>query len=298
MRKQDMRVLTMLMSILALLGCSGQAVASNAETVKLWTKGAPGSMGTMQPETTGNTPPFGYVTRNVSDPTLTVFRADPKIANGTAVIVAPGGGFHMLSVDNEGDGVARWLNSLGITAFVLHYRLLPTGNDAALVLMRRLMNFKELEAAVVPLRPLATADGEQAMRYVRANAKRYGVRRDRIGMMGFSAGGAVTMWTTLAGQPDSRPDFVVAMYSGLVGDPLTVPAKAPPMLAIVADDDPIVRPESDRLVKAWKAASAEATLVTYPTGGHGFGIAKSGKASDAWTGRAQTWFREKGLLGK
>lgn len=293
-----MRVLTMLMSILALLGCGGQAVASNAETVKLWPKGPPGSMGAIQPETTGNQPPFGYVTRNVSDPTLTVFRADPKIANGTAVIVAPGGGFHMLSVDNEGDGVARWLNSLGITAFVLHYRLLPTGADAALVLMRRLMNFKELEAAVVPLRPLATADGEQAMRYVRANAKRYGVRRDRIGMMGFSAGGAVTMWTTLAGKADSRPDFVVEMYPGLVGDPLTVPGKAPPLLAIVADDDPLVRPESGRLVDAWKAAGADATLVTYPTGGHGFGIAKKGTASDSWTGRAQTWFREKGLLGK
>jgi len=293
-----MRMLTMLMSILVLLGCGGQAVASNAETVKLWPKGPPGSMGVMQPETTGNQPPFGYVTRNVSDPTLTVFRADPKIANGTAVIVAPGGGFHILSVDNEGDGVARWLNSLGITAFVLHYRLLPTGNDAALVLMRRLMNFKELEAAVAPLRPLATADGEQAMRYVRANAKHYGVRRDRIGMMGFSAGGAVTMWTTLAGKADSRPDFVVAMYPGLVGDPLTVPAKAPPLLTIVANDDPLVRPESNRLADAWKAAGADATLVTYPTGGHGFGITKKGTASDAWTGRAQTWFREKGLLGK
>jgi len=293
-----MRVLTMLMSILALLGCGGQAVAGNAETVKLWPKGPPGSISAMQAETTGNQPPFGYVTRNVSDPTLTVFRADPKIANGTAVIVAPGGGFHILSVDNEGDGVARWLNSLGITAFVLHYRLLPTGDDAALVLMRRLMNFKELEAAIVPLRPLATADGEQAMRYVRANAKRYGVRRDRIGMMGFSAGGAVTMWTTLASKADSRPDFVVAMYPGLVGDPLTVPAKAPPLLAIVADDDPLVHPESGRLVDAWKAAGADATLVTYPTGGHGFGIAKKGAASDAWTGRAQTWFREKGLLGK
>ena len=293
-----MRVLTMLMSILALLGCSGAAVANDAETVKLWPKGPPGSMGAMQAETTGNQPPFGYVTRNVSDPTLTVFRADPKIANGTAVIIAPGGGFHLLSIENEGDGVARWLNSLGITAFVLRYRVLPTGNDVALVLMRRLMNFKELEAATAPLRPLAAADGEQAMRYVRANAKRYNVRADRIGVMGFSAGGAVAAWTTLEGKADSRPDFVVAMYAGLVGEPLTVPAKAPPLLAMVADDDPIVRPESDRLVKAWQAAGADATLVTFATGGHGFGIAKSGKASDAWPGRAQQWFEAKGLLKK
>ncbi len=293
-----MRILAMILSIFALLGGSVAAQATDGERMKLWQGSPPGSIGATAPETNADQPPFGRITRNVSEPSLTIFRPDPAIATGTAVIIAPGGGFHLLSIENEGDGVARWLNSLGITAFVLRYRLLPTGDDFAGVLMRRLMNFKELETAVVPLRPLATADGEQAVRYVRANAKRFDIRPDRIGMMGFSAGGAVTMWTTLAGNADSRPDFVVALYPGLVGDPLTVPAKAPPLLAIVADDDPLVRAEAPRLVKAWQDAGADALLVTYAKGGHGFGIAKKGTASDAWTARAQQWFETKGLLRK
>jgi len=268
------------------------------EVVRLWLDGAPGSMGPMAPETTADTPPYGRITRNVSEPSLAIFRPDPKIANGTAIIIAPGGGFHLLSIENEGEGVARWLNGLGITAIVLRYRLLPTGDDFGAVMLRRLMDFKSLEAAIVPLRPLAAADGEAAVRYVRGHAGELGVKRDRIGMMGFSAGGAVTMWTVIGGKPASRPDFVVAMYPGLVGDPLTVPAKAPPLLAMVAEDDPLVRNEAGRLVDAWKTAGDDATLVAFAKGGHGFGIQKSGKPSDDWTDRAQSWFAAKGLLGK
>lgn len=291
-----MRSLLQILALFALF--TGSVTAHAQEVIRLWPNGAPGSMGPMAAETTADKKPYGVITRNVSEPTLTVFRPDPKIANGTAVIVAPGGGFHLLSISNEGDGVAKWLNSQGITAFVLRYRLLPTGDDFGMVLIRRLMNFKSLEAAIVPLRPLATADGEEAMRYVRANAGKFGVKQNRIGMMGFSAGGAVTMWTVLGNKPASRPDFIVAMYPGLVGNPLTVPAKAPPLLAMVAEDDPIVRPEAGRLVDAWKAAGADATLVTFPKGGHGFGITKSGKQSDAWPEHAHKWFQAKGLLNK
>jgi len=291
-----MRSLFRILALLALL--AGTVPAHAQETIRLWPNGAPGSIGPMEPETTADKKPYGVITRNVSEPTLTVFRPDPKIANGTAVIIAPGGGFHLLSIGNEGDGVAKWLNSMGITAFVLRYRLLPTGDDFGMLLIRRLMNFKSLETAIVPLRPLAAADGEEAMRYVRTNAGKFGVKQNRIGMMGFSAGGAVTMWTVLGNKPASRPDFIVAMYPGLVGNPLTVPAKAPPLLAMVAEDDPIVRPEAGRLVDAWKAAGADATLVTFPKGGHGFGITKNGKASDAWPEHAHKWFQAKGLLNK
>lgn len=204
----------------------------------------------------------------------------------------------MLSIENEGDGVAKWLNSLGITAFVLRYRLLPTTDNFGMVLFGRLMNRKSLVQAITPLRPLATADGEEAVRYVRANAAKYGVKPNRVGMMGFSAGGAVTVWTVMAARPASRPDFVVAMYPGVVGDALNVPAKAPPLLAMAAKDDPLVGSDPARVVDAWKAAGAEASLITFPNGGHGFGITKSGKTSDAWTGQAQAWFAAKGLLRK
>lgn len=291
-----MHILARTLALVALIAAGTTAHAQ--EVVRLWPNGAPGTMGPMLAETTGDKAPYGRITRNVSDPSLTIFRPDPKIANGTAVIVAPGGGFHLLSIENEGEGVARWLNGLGITAIVLRYRLLPTGDDFGMVMIRRLMNFKSLEAAIVPLRPLATADGEEAMRYVRANAAKLGVKPGRIGMMGFSAGGGVAMWTVLGARPASRPDFIVAMYPGLVGDPLTVPAKAPPLLAMVAQDDPLVRPEAGRVVDAWKAAGDDATLVTFPKGGHGFGIKPSGKPSDAWTEQARTWFEAKGLLRK
>lgn len=291
-----MRILARLAALLALV--TGATTAQAQQAIRLWPNGAPGSMGAMQPETTATKAPYGRITRNVSDPTLTVFAPDPKIATGTAVIVAPGGGFHMLSIENEGDGVAKWLNSLGITAFVLRYRLLPTNDNFGMVLFGRLMNRKSLVQAITPLRPLATADGAEAVRYVRANAAKFGVKPDRIGMMGFSAGGAVTVWTVMAAKPASRPDFVVTMYPGVVGDAINVPAKAPPLLAMAAKDDPLVGTDPARVVDAWKAAGAEASLITFANGGHGFGIAKSGKASDAWTGQAQTWFAAKGLLRK
>lgn len=291
-----MRILARLAALLALV--AGSTTADAQQAIRLWPNGAPGSMGAMQPETTATKAPYGRITRNVSDPTLTVFAPDPKIATGTAVIVAPGGGFHMLSIENEGDGVAKWLNSLGITAFVLRYRLLPTNDNFGMVLFGRLMNRKSLVQAITPLRPLATADGAEAVRYVRANAAKYGVKPDRVGMMGFSAGGAVTVWTVMAAKPASRPDFVVTMYPGVVGDAINVRAKAPPLLAMAAKDDPLVGTDPARVVDAWKAAGAEASLITFANGGHGFGIAKSGKTSDAWTGQAQAWFAAKGLLRK
>jgi acetyl esterase/lipase len=284
-----------LSSALLLLGCTA-AVASEGEVIKLAPAGPAGTVGSPHDEST-STAPGGAITRNVTQPSLEVFLPDPKIANGTGVVIAPGGGFHMLSIENEGTAVAKWLNSLGVTAFVLRYRLIPTGIDFPLVLMRRLQHLDELKAAVAPLKPLDTADGVAAMAYVRANAATFGIKPRRLGMMGFSAGGAVTMWTTLANQPKSRPDFVVAVYPGLTGD-VVVPAKAPPLLAIVADDDKLVGGEAGQIAKAWTASGADATLVTYPTGGHGFGFAKKGTASDAWTERTRQWLDSKGLLTK
>lgn len=242
------------------------------------------------------TGPFGTIVRNVSDATLTAYV--PEKPNGTAVIVAPGGAFHMLSIDSEGEAVAKWLNGQGVTAFVLKYRLLETGADFPLRLMRYLGDLGSLRVAVEPLRPLATADGEEAVEWVRANAARYGVKRDRIGLMGFSAGGAVTVWTLAAGKPASRPDFAIAIYPGLLPDTITVPKGAPPLFVAVAEDDKLAHDDSVRLAAAWEKAGASTRIVTYESGGHGFGMKKSGKASDAWTGAMADWMRSQGLVGK
>lgn len=244
------------------------------------------------------TGPFGTIVRNVSDASLTAYVPGKGKANGTAVIVAPGGAFHMLSIENEGEAVAKWLNGLGVTAFVLKYRLLETGADFPIQMMRYLGNLASLRTAVEPLRPLATADGENAVKWVRKHVRRYGLKSDRVGLMGFSAGGAVTVWTLAGNNPASRPDFAIAIYPGLLPDTIVVPKKAPPLFVAAAKDDKLAYDDSVRLAAAWKGAGASSTIATYESGGHGFGMKKSGKASDAWTDAMATWMREQGLVGK
>ena len=214
------------------------------------------------------------------------------------MIVAPGGAFHLLSIENEGEAVAQWLNQRGVTAFVLRYRLLKTGGDLPFAMLRYMTNLPELSKAVEPLRPLATADGEQAVRYVRANAARYGVKPNRVGLMGFSAGGAVTVWTMLANKPDARPDFAAAIYPGLLPDPIVAPKKAPPLFVAVADDDKISRGDSARLDAAWRAAGARSQFASFASGGHGFGMKRQDKPSDVWTDRMQAWMNSLGVLKK
>lgn len=291
-----MRAVLAIMAMFS-LASSGCAVAQVNDAIPLWPDAAPSAAAT-HPEVTESRLPFGTITRNVSQASIIPYPADPAIANGTAVIIAPGGGFHMLSIDNEGVAVAKWLNSMGVTAFVLRYRLLQTGDDFTSVFIRRLTHFPELVTAVEPLRPAATADGEQAVRYVRANAARFGVRPNRVGMMGFSAGGAVTVWTMMAGHADSRPDFAAAIYPGLLPDPIAVPKKAPPLFVLVADDDKLARGDSGRLDAAWRSAGAKSEFVTYPNGGHGFGMTTKGKPTDGWTVRMRDWMQALGVLTK
>ena len=272
----------------------GHSTSQSPEVIRL----SPKADAAARPEITESRAPFGTIVRNVSEPTLTAYLPDPAIATGTGVIVAPGGGFHMLSIENEGVAVARWLNSMGVAAFVLRYHLIQTGDDFVPLFFRRLINLPELAAAAAPLRPLATADGEAAVRYVRAHALHFGLKPNRVGLMGFSAGGAVTVWTVSAGQAASRPDFAAAIYPGLLPDPIVVPKKAPPLFVLVADDDTIARGDSGRLDAAWRAAGAKSALVTYPSGGHGFGMAPANKPTDAWTGRMRDWMQGLGVLTK
>ena len=282
-------------SLLAVLALLSLTVSGDAQEV---TRLRPGDPIGPRPEVTESRFPFGKIVRNVSDASLTAYLPDPAIANGTAVIVAPGGGFHMLSIENEGVAVARWLNSMGVTAFVLKYRLVQTDDGFVSHFFRLLTHLPELATAVEPLRPAATADGEDAVRYVRKNAKRFGVKANRIGMMGFSAGGAVTVWTMLANHPDSRPDFAATIYPGLLPDPIVAPKKAPPLFVLVADDDTIARGDSGRLEAAWRASGASIEFVTYPKGGHGFGMEPKGKPTDEWTARMRGWLQSQGVLTK
>ncbi|PCJ98344.1 MAG: 1,4-beta-xylanase [Flavobacteriaceae bacterium] len=232
------------------------------------------------------------VVTNVSTPSMEVFR--PENPNGTSVVVAPGGGLYALSITSEGNNVAKWLNEKGITAFVLKYRLVPTGEDG----VKEVMNAGEnILTKVAPVLPLSVEDGLNAITHVRTNAEKYNIDPSKIGFMGFSAGGAVTMGVTLNYDKENRPDFIVPVYPWMtvLGD-YEVPADAPPMLVICASDDPLgLAPESATLYSKWLAANKTVGLHMYAKGGHGFGMGKQNLPSDSWIERFYEWALAEGI---
>src|ERR1700737_2189164 len=171
------------------------------------------------------------IVTNISVPTMEVFKPADSISNGTAVIVAPGGGLYFNDIKIEGSDVASWLNKKGITAFVLKYRLVPTGEDAAkeqLELSQK--DYGEFIGKVSQVMPLAVHDGLNAVEYVRKHAEKYGINKDKIGFMGFSAGGSVTLGVSYYFKEESRPDFIATLYPGTTLIPTQTPRKnAPPL---------------------------------------------------------------------
>jgi acetyl esterase/lipase len=267
----------------------------------LWPDGAPGSEDWPQQEEELILPPSLKVVRNISQPTLTAYLPDPALANGTAVIVAPGGAFHFLSIDMEGTDVARWLNARGVAAFVLKYRLLRThgvtGADVRAEVHATLSNREQMDARMQPLRPLILADGQQALRLVRQQAAQWGLAPNRIGMMGFSAGGVVTASVALEHDAQSRPDFAAVIY-GAGREEVAVPADAPPLFLLCAVDDEMAATRSLQLYSAWKAAGHSVELHIYARGGHGFGMQQLGQPTDTWIERFGDWLTGLGLMNQ
>jgi len=236
------------------------------------------------------------VVTNVSVPTMQVFR--PSEPNGTAVIIAPGGGLYALSINSEGNEVAKWLNEKGITAFVLKYRLVPTGEDGVQEISdESTSNPARIGERIAPIMPLSFADGLAAIAHVRLNATKYEVNPKKIGFMGFSAGGAVTMGVTFNYDDQDRPDFIVPVYPWMtVMGAYEVPGDAPPMIVICASDDPLqLAPESVTLYSKWLKAQKVAELHMYAKGGHGFGMKNQGLPSDHWISRFYDWALAEGL---
>jgi len=236
------------------------------------------------------------VVTNVSLPTMQVYR--PESANGTSVIIAPGGGLYALSILSEGNHVAEWLNKKGITAFVLKYRLVPTGEDGVQEITDLAnTNPMEIGMRVQPVLPFSIADGLAAISHVRKNAEKYGVAPNKIGFMGFSAGGAVTMGVGYNYSDADRPDFLVPVYPWTdVLPPKDAPSDAPPMLIVCATDDPLgLASGSIELYSKWFAAKKPVGLHMYAKGGHGFGMKKQGLPSDSWIQRFYDWSVAEGL---
>lgn len=220
---------------------------------------------------------------NVTDPTLTVFSPDPAKINGTAIVICPGGGFHALSINSEGFDVARWLAARGVTCFVLKYRLVECKTDDPPTEMRDKVG-PAMAQACAPVIPLAHADGQRAIAYVRQHAAVYGLDPNRIGIIGFSAGGTVAASVGYTYTPESRPDFVAPIY--LQYDwaiRTTVPDDAPPIFLLAATNDEIgLASHSVRLYNDWSAAGKSAELHLYAKGGHGFGMRQQNLPSDHW----------------
>ena len=230
------------------------------------------------------------VVTNVSVPTMSVYR--PENPNGTAVIVAPGGGLYALSIESEGTAVAEWLRKKGITAFVLKYRLVPTGDDGVKEITDEASNRPErIGERVAPVMPFSVADGLSAVAYVRENAAEFAVNPDKIGFMGFSAGGAVTMGVAYNYKDADRPNFIVPVYPWTSAYPVQdAPKDAPALFIVCATDDPLgLAKGSIELYSSWLEADETPALHMYAKGGHGFGMKPQDLPSDDWIQRFYDW---------
>jgi acetyl esterase/lipase len=274
--------------------------ADQPQVIPLWPDGAPGSEGWAQQEQESLAPPpIGItVVRNVTQPTLTVFLPDRAAATGAAVIICPGGAFHFLAIEHEGREVARWLNARGVAAFILKYRLIETPVDDAVLSQHMHQNLTDRERfrqLMQVLRPLIIADGLQSVKLVRQRATEWGLAPDRIGIMGFSAGGHLTTGVALGYDAESRPDFAAPIYSSPFEN-INVPADAPPLFIAVAHDDAFAASAGVPLYSAWGAAGRSAELHIYSKGGHGFGMNTQGLPSDHWIERFGEWLGAQGVL--
>lgn len=236
------------------------------------------------------------VVTNVSVPTMEVFR--PENPNGTSVIVAPGGGLYALSIESEGIMVAKWLTTKGITAFVLKYRLVPTGEDGVKEINDESVNSpRRIVERIKPILPLSIADGLSAIAHIRENASTYSLDVSKIGFMGFSAGGAVTMGVAYYAKTIDRPDFIVPVYPWTSAFGVQEAPKNPPkMLIVCASDDPLgLAKGSIELYNSWLRAGHLAALHMYAQGGHGFGMKAQGLPSDDWIQRFYEWSVAEGI---
>ncbi len=238
------------------------------------------------------------VVTNVSKPTLTAYLPDPAIATGTALVIAPGGGYMALSINSEGIGVAEWCVKHGIAAFVLKYRLAPTGEDAVAEFSQGVSDRDAFRQRVGPIIPLAIADGKAAIEYVRSHAAEFGVKTDQIGIIGFSAGGTVVGGVVYDHTAANRPDFAAPIYAALQADDQTpLPDDAMPLFVACTGDDVFgFQKQSTQIFTKWNAAGKPVELHLYEKGGHGFGVVKQGNPSDQWVEAFGAWMKSHGWM--
>ena len=262
--------------------------ADEPQVIHLWPNGAPGFESRKDiPEQAAS-----YWVRNINNPSITVFLPPREKANGTAVLICPGGGFRELVYDAEGVQPARYLNDLGVAAFVLKYRLPRETNSP------------------YSLKVQPREDGDRAMRLIRSRAAEWNLDTNRIGIMGFSAGGEVeseVVYGPTDGNPNAadpierltcRPDFQIVIYPGPLGVPAVVPPNAPPAFLLCADDDRSHSVVVTDLLEKYRQAKVPAELHLFAQGGHGFNLGKRSKLASIqhWPRLLTDWLADGGYL--
>ena len=238
--------------------------------------------------------------RNVTVATLTPFLPDPAKASGAAVVVAPGGGFMTLSMENEGWNVARALADKGVAAFVLKYRLKQTPadpKDFEKAMQEMFSGAKppprpDHEQMMAGLAP-QIADARAAFALIRKRSAEWHIDPNRVGMVGFSAGAMLTLATTTNGV-DAKPAFIGTIYGPLA--PVNVPADAPPLFVALAADDPFFGNGGYGIIDSWKAAKRPVEFHLYEQGGHGFGMYQKETTSTGWFDAFARWLRMHGMI--
>jgi len=278
--------------------------ADTSVSMPIWPGPAPGDSGDLAAERDTTKPNDRLVAGrsvvrlgNVSCPTLTVYRPPAERDTGTAVLVCPGGGYNILAMDLEGTEVCDWLNSIGVTGVLLKYRVPKRGG-------------REKHTA-------ALQDAQRALGLVRHRAREWAVDPQRIGVLGFSAGGhlaaalsnhAGTRSYPAVDDADAascRPDFTVLVYPAYLtlkeeGDKLPselpVTPQTPPTILIMTQDDPVRVETALYYTLALKQANVPVELHVYPSGGHGYGLRRSAEVVTTWPDRVTDWLRTRGWL--
>lgn len=233
---------------------------------------------------------------NVTNPSMLLFKPKTPVSQ-TAIIIAPGGGFQSLSINREGVALAKELNKMGVTAFVLKYRLLESKtNDPAKEMMANLGDRDEFDRKTAPIKKLAGEDIRTAVAYLRDHADEYGIASDKIGVIGFSAGATVVLESVLNSSEDrTRPDFAASIYGGPSVELLqaALPTKALPLFICAASDDQLkLAPKSIQLYHKWLAADFPVEMHIYSRGGHGFGMGTQNLPVDTWYLRYNDWLQQ------
>lgn len=278
-----MKRLLLAASMIFATGC-----ASAQERMPLWPHGVPGF------EARASIPEISqdYWTKHVNNPGIVVFLPDPAKANGTGVLVVPGGGHSLLVTTTEGDDVAKWLNERGVAAFVLRYRL------------------SREEGSPYTLED-SRADTERAMRFIRAHASKFGVDPHRLGVIGFSAGGELARMATLSppvparGKGDAidllpaRPDFAMLIFPGPQHADEHVAKNSPPVFLAAANDDKCCSQPPIDVLKEYRDAGASAELHIYRAGGHAYNLGERTELVSLKHSPQQIedWLSDLGLLG-